>query len=99
MKLCRNTFLNINHKTHFRNVTVEEKKEPEEAEKVSTPPLSVETKEPPSTTKKGKGGRGTSPKPVKGGKGAKTAAPSPISVEERPSSVAESTSSAPRNPL
>ena len=49
--------------------------------------------------KKGKGGRGTSPKPPKGVKGAKTTAPSPISVEERPSSVAESTGSTPKNPL
>ncbi|KAL5255873.1 hypothetical protein ACHWQZ_G011188 [Mnemiopsis leidyi] len=80
------------------NVEKEEKKEPEETEKVATPPLSVETKEPVSV-KKGKGGRGTSPKPPKGSKGTKATAPSPISVEERPSSVAESTGSTPKNPL
>ena len=66
---------------------------------MSTPPLSVETIREPVSTKKGKAGRGTSPKPGKGAKGAKATAPSPISVEERPSSVAESTGSAPRNPM
>ena len=79
------------------NVEKKEEKDQEEMEKAATPPVSVEVKAEP--TKKGKGGtRGSSPKPVKGAKATKTSAPSPISVEERPCSVAESTTSAPKNP-
>ena len=72
---------------------VEEKKE-EEAEKIVTPPPPPEHKESPK-----KGGRGASPKPTKQIKGSKNVVASPISADDRPSSVAESTGSAIKNPV